>query len=637
MLALTGSFNSLDWAVVAGVLLVTTVLGWIAGRRGSIRDYFLGGRTLPWWAVSASIVATEISALTLVSVPFLVFQPGGNFTYLQIAIVGNVAARLLVAWLLVPAWFEREIYSPYDYVEARLGARARQVTSALFAFGSVLAQGARLYLTAVVLEVLLHDELAGLAAKTHLSSLAISILIIGAFAVLWTWIGGMASVVWTDLVLFFVFTAAAITALLCVVNQLDTGWARVLQVGVDAHKFDVLDFDRSPARAFTFWAALFAASFGGIGAYGMDQMMAQRVFCCGSVRDARKALVASSVSVLVTVLVAFLGVALFAWYERHPLEGDALLLYRENGDRILPLFVVEHAASPWKGLIVAGIFAAAISTLAGVLTALSQTGIANLYDPWSARRRRAAEGGARGTDAPPKERPAARAPSGPTSAAPAEEAHERRRVRAARVFVLLAGAVLCLGALAMKRIRGDFPSILDMGLAAAGLTQGALLASFFLAWLPRRPEGSGFLWSAPLSVAWVFALARHDAGAERVCWGFAIVCFVLWCLLRLRPAWRDPLARAGELRATGWLVAALALLPWANSVALVPVLRDRLAPPDWMLQPLAWPWYVPAGSTIAFVFGLLLARPVRGAHSTRAASSPAATPCNASRPASPSV
>lgn len=609
MLALAGSFTALDWGVVAGVLLATTIVGWIAGRRGSIREYFLGGRTLPWWAVSASIVATEISALTLVAVPAIVFGPGGNFTYLQIAIVGNVLARLFVAWWLVPAWFEREIYSPYDYVEARLGARARQATSALFAFGSVLAQGARLYLTAIVLEVLLHEELAGIAAKTHVSSLALSIGLIGVLAVLWTWIGGMASVVWTDLVLFFVFTAAAVAALVAVVSHLDTGFARLLQVGVDAHKFDFFDFSRSPARAYTFWAALLAASFGGIGAYGMDQMMAQRVFCCGSVRDARKALIASSVSVLVTVLVAFVGVALFAWYERHPLQGDALALYRDNPDRILPLFVVEHVASPWKGLIVAGIFAAAISTLAGVLTALSQTGIANLYDPWSARRGAAATG----------------------------ELHERRRVRAARGFVLIAGLVLCIGALAMKRIRGDFPSVLDLGLAAAGLTQGALLASFFLAWLPRRPEGSGFLWSAPLSVAWVYALARHDAGSVRVCWAFAAVCAVLWCLVRLRPAWADARLLAAESRATAWLFAALVLLPWANEVLLVPVLRDRVAPPDWMLQPLAWPWYVPVGSTIAFVFGLLLARPAHDLHPTRAATSPAPTPWNASRPSSPSA
>lgn len=609
MNTLGGSFAVLDWVVVAGVLLVTTIVGWIAGRRGSIREYFLGGKKLPWWAVSASIVSTEISALTLVSVPFLVFKPGGNCTYLQIAVIGNVLARLFVAWILVPAWFEREIYSPYEYVEARLGARARQVTSGLFVLGSVLAQGARLYLTALVLEVVLHDELAGIAVRTHLSSLALSIGIIGAFAVLWTWIGGMASVVWTDLVLFVVFTAATVAALFAVVGQLDTGWTRFAQVGIDAHKLDFFDFDRSPARAYSFWAALLASSWGGIGAYGMDQLMAQRVFCCGTVREARKAIVASSISVLVTVLVALVGVGLFAWYERHPLSGEALALYRENGDRILPLFVVEHVKSPWKGLIVAGIFAAAISTLAGVLTALAQTGIANLYDPF---RLRAAGSRAAG-----------------------DEDHERRRVRAARLFVLLAGIVLCGGALAMKRARGDYASVLDMGLAMAGLTQGALLASFFLAWLPRKPDGSGFAWSAPLSVAWVFALARHGPVEQRVCWAFAVLFALLWFGLRVLPEWRHPPARSALVRSTGWLLLALALLPWANARVLVPVLNDRLAPPDWTLQPLAWPWYVPAGSLIAFVFGFLLARPASSL-SARAATVVADPPCNAPRPSSPS-
>lgn len=603
--ALGGAFTLLDWSVVAGVLLVTTVIGWVVGRRGSIRDYFLGGKKLPWWAVSGSIVATEISALTLVSVPFLVFKPGGDCAYLQIAIVGNVLARCIVAWILVPAWFEREIYSPYDYVESRLGVRARQVTSALFALGSVLAQGARLYLTALVLEVVLHDELAGLAAGTHVSSLAISIGIIGLFAVFWTWIGGMSTVVWTDLLLFFVFLAAACTALFAVVGELDTGWQRFFQVGIDAHKFDVLDFDRSPAKAFSFWAALLASSWGGIGAYGMDQLMAQRVFCCGSVREARKALVVSSVSVLVTVLVALIGVGLFAWYERNPLTGEALSLYHENGDRILPLFVVEHVASPWKGLIVAGIFAAAISTLAGVLTALSQTAIANLYDPWSARR---------------------------ASSRPASEA---RRVLAARVFVLVAGLVLCLGALAMKRARGDYASILDMGLAMAGLTQGALLASFFLAWLPRRPDGSGFTWSAPLSVAWVFALARHGETEQLLCRIFAIGMAAAWILCRVRPLWRDVETRGSIAAQTGGLFLALLLLPWANANVLVPVPSSRFAPPDWTLQPLAWPWYVPVGSLIAFVYGLLLAR-TNLSDPARAAKGTAAPPCNASRPLSPS-
>lgn len=589
MLALAGSFTLTDWAVVAGVLFVTTCVGWIAGRRGSIREYFLAGRTLPWWAVSGSIIATEISALTLVAVPAIVFRPGGSFAYLQIAVIGNVIARLLVAWWLVPAWFEREIYSPYDYVEARLGARVRRMVSAVFALGNLLAQGVRLYLTALVLEVLLHDELAGIAARTHVSTLVLSIGIIGAFAVLWTWMGGMASVVWTDVVLFLVFTAAAAVALWSACRGLDSGFARLIQIGVDTHRFDVFDLDRNPAKAYTLWAGIIATSWGGIGAYGMDQMMAQRVFCCASVRDARKAIVASAASVLVTVLVAFVGVGLAAFYERHPLEGNALALYTENSERILPLFVVQNVPSPWKGLIVAGIFAAAISTLAGVLTALSQTALANFH---------------------------ARQSSNGKAEVILSAADERHRVRLARLWVLVAGLALCSCALVMKRAAGRFPSVLDLGLAMAGLTHGALLASFFLAWLPRRIDGSGFLWSAPLSILAVLALGWSGTTAVDACELGALVLLAAWILLRGWPARRDIERRVELLTQTGWLILGLVAIVWCARHPLFWSPLTRHAAPEHVLQSLAFPWYVPAGSLVAFLFGHLLSR--RRSHSTLA-------------------
>jgi len=578
--AAIGRLSALDWSLVALVLVTTMLVGWIAGRRGSVREFFLGGRKLPWWAVSASLAATEISALTMVSVPALVFAPGGDLTYLQIALFGNVLARGIVAWVLVPAWFEREIYSPYDYVEARLGVRARQMTSALFAGGAVLAQGARLYVTALVLEVLLRDQFAALVAGTPLSTLALSIGVLGAVSLVWTLAGGMAGVVWADLFLFAVFAAAALTALWFAVQGLDVGVERLWQVGVDARKFDFLDFDRSPARAYTFWAALFAASWGGVGAYGMDQLMAQRVFCCADLRAARKAILWSSLSVLVTAVVALVGVALYAWYERRPLQGEALELYSANADRILPIFVLQAVPSPWKGLIVAGIFAAAISTLAGVFTALSHTALANLYDPWR---------DAQHPDA------------------------ERRRLRAARTFVLGAGLALCASALLMKRLRDGYPSVLDLGLAMAGFTQGALLASFFLAWLARRPDGSGFLWSAPLSVLWVFGLSQHGPHTARACWLAGALLFLLWLACRVRPNWSDARRRLGLAGQTLALAAALVGVAWANQHALFLAPTSAHAAPEYALQPLQFPWYVPVGSVIAYVFGQLLARPVPAA------------------------
>jgi hypothetical protein len=184
----------------------------------------------------------------------------------------------------------------------------------------------------------------------------------------------------------------------------------------------------------------------------------------------------------------------------------------------------------------------------------------------------------------------------------------------------------------MKRARGDFDSILDMGLAMAGFTQGALLAAFFLAWLPRRPDGSGFLWSAPLSVAWVFALARHGEWVPAACRSFAVGLLVLWFVARVRPVWSAPELRFAVVLQTGWLALGLVGMLWANEHGFFEVRKSRLAPPEWTLQPLAWPWYVPAGSLIAFVFGLLLARPGRSSATGARADVAVESPCSASRP-----
>lgn len=591
--ALGGGFTIVDWAVVFGVLALTTLVGALTGKRASIREFFLGGRRLPWWAVSLSIVATEISALTLVSVPYVVFKPGGNFAYLQITVIGSVLARLIVAWWLVPTWYEREIYSPYDYMGNALGPGVRAMASGLFALGGVLAQGARVFVTAVVLQVILHDELEELSARTHVPSLALAVMAIGAFAILWTYIGGIASVVWTDVILFVSFTTAAAIALWCAAHSLDKGWERLWQVGVDSHKLDFFDFDTSPAKAYTFWAAAIASSWGGIGAYGLDQMMAQRIFCCRSVRDARLAIVASSIAVLVTVLVAMIGVGLFAYYERHPLSGEALALYQANGDRILPIFVREVVPPGFKGVILAGIFAAAISTLTGILAALSQTTLSTIWLPLRARARRLGRG-------------------------VAADQEEKRSVRASRAFVLFWGASLCAMAVAMEKLFMRYGSILDLGLSMAGYTQGALIAGFLLAFLKVRVDGSGFLWSAPLSVLGVFAIAWHGDRSRPVCLYAAAIFFAAWILLRAIPGFLRRGEGGGLFARTVLLAAGLALIVWINRNGEVLVATSAHADPDYALQPLAFPWYVPAGSVIAFVFGYLLARPImlRGSTST---------------------
>lgn len=557
-----GRFGALDWAIVLGALLVVTALGHVlSGRQATIRDFFLGGRRLPWYAVAASIVATEISAVTLVGLPSVVFREGGNLTYLQIGLFGSLVARALIAIFLVPAYYEREIYSPYDYMGERLGGRVRGLTTALFALGGVLAQSARVYLIAVVLEVILAEELSWIEGATGLPPLVTAVGAITVVAVLWTWMGGIATVVWTDAFLFALFLSAVAIALWTVVRGVDGGAREVLEVGSAAGKLRLFDLDTDPKKAYTIWAALFAQSWAGVGAYGVDQLMAQRLFCCRGVREARLAILASYGGMLVTVLVGLTGVALYAWYREHPLAGEALALYTEKPDRIFPIFVLQAVPAGLKGLILAGAFAAAISSLDSILAALAQTTLSAVWLP--ARERRGA------SDDP------------------------KRALFVSRLLVLGFGLLLGALAVAAEFAARHYGSVLDLALAMAGYTQGALLAGFALAFqrrAPRRDLASGFVWAAPLSMTAVLSVAWPQTWAFWVVVGSGGLAALLWCATRLR---REGPRALGGLEV---LIGVTALLAWNQARGTT----------------LAWPWFVPVGAVYTYVLSRVLARRTTG-------------------------
>jgi hypothetical protein len=194
------SFTTLDWGVLLGYLLLTTLVGHrLAGRQSNIRDFFLAGRSLPWQAVSGSIIATEISALTFIGVPGMVFAAEGDFTYLQWAI-GSVIARVIVGLVFVRVFYEREIYSPYDYMEHRLGRGARTMGTILFFLSAILGQSVRLLVTALILDVVID-----VPWWEGTQEFWVCIFIIALFAVVWTWMGGMTTVIWTDVIQFGIF------------------------------------------------------------------------------------------------------------------------------------------------------------------------------------------------------------------------------------------------------------------------------------------------------------------------------------------------------------------------------------------------------------------------------------------------
>lgn len=591
--ALLGSFSAqftwIDWSVVIGYFALTTWIGTaLAGRQSTMRDYFLGGRKLPWYAVSGSIIATETSALTFVIVPFIVFNTGieGNFKYLQLGLFGSILARLIVGYVFVPAYYEREIYSPYDYMGNRLGGNVRSMTTVLFALGGMLSQSARVYLTAEVLLVVLHDQLAWLSANIGMFPLVWAIILIAIVAIIWTLIGGIATVIWTDVLLFLLFFVGAIITLVTVASNLDGGFTEMFRVGWEARdatpvvgswgKFTFFDFSTSPTRVFTIWTAVIASTWGGIGPYGTDQLIVQRLFCCKGPREARWAIIGSTIGQFVTVTVAFVGVGLYAYYQAHPLSGEALRLFNEKGDRIFLIFVVEVVPVGLKGLIVAAIFAAAVSSLTSILAALSQTVMSAFYSPHRAAKLQRLGG----------------------EETPDVETEDRHGVRVGRLLVFGWGVVLSLMAYVAWRMSANYRSILDLGLALAGYVHGALLAGFFIAFLPLKVNGRGLMFSGPLSVMCVFAIVWHEPWAHTVCWVAAALLLAIWIRV-------NGIRAPGAARKTLILIGGLALMLWLTYYGFFEVVSAETG--NKTAATLSWPWYTPAGSLVAFIWGYLLA------------------------------
>ena len=368
------NFTIVDWSIVFGYLLLTTWVGHaMRGKQGTIKDFFLGGRSLPWPAVSGSIIA-----------------------------------RIIVAAFFVKIYFQREIYSPYDYMGIRLGNRVKVLATIFFTIGSILGQSVRVLVAAIPLKVV-----TGMNIEW-------CIIIIGIFAIGWTLMGGMRTVIWTDVMQFLLFVIGGVIALFWLINGISGGWTGMIETAQEFGRTRMVDprFGIGPELKFTLWVALFAVPFQNLGIFGVDQLMAQRMFCCKSAKDAGKAIIFSSIGQLVTVLMLLIGAALFvnyhqngftdqeistifdvsgekiqevreeAQYAKHPLTEERSQVpvpgsYEGKGKSgyIFPVWIVNALPVGLSGLILAGIFAAAISSLDSILAALSQTTLSLIYSP----------------------------------------------------------------------------------------------------------------------------------------------------------------------------------------------------------------------------------------------------------------
>lgn len=605
--SLSGHFTWIDWAVMLGYMALVSVLGVkLAGKQEDMEDFFRGGNKLPWYAVSGSMIATIISAVTFIGVPAAAYAATGNFTYLQFGIIAGLLSRLFVAFVLVPAYYEHEVYSPYDYMGQRLGGLARSVTTAMFSLMGLLAQAARVYLTAIILALILREEFGMLADHTGISPLIWSVAAVGIVAVAWTMLGGIATVIWTDVMLFLVFVGGAIVALAVIHTQYPGGLGEVIHLGWDAGKFKLWTlFDEGNtkyasawgevfARPYTLWAAVIAVTFGNIGAYGTDQLLAQRIFTCKNLRHAQIAVITSWAAELVVAVMLLVGVGLWAYYAKFPeaLAGEAAAAVKEKPDMIFPVFILTKVPVGLTGLLVAGIFAAAISSLTSILAALSQTSLSALVLPMMG--------------------------VNPDEPIPAER--NREVLRYSRLLIVLWGVALCVMAVVIdvyvrtEEAKGNEVLFLDLALGLASYVIGALLAAFLLAWLPMKRDAYGLAFSAPLSVFAVFASRFHEPWAQKLCWIVCGVFVAIWIIAALAAPSNK--ARQGvQLAKTGWLVLACGIvmgLTYYLKFGLVDPVTGAVQLDDngvAKFVSVSWPWYAPIGGTIAFVFGYLLGNP----------------------------
>ena len=425
--------RSFDLAVIVVYLLGITWFG-ARFRRGqkSLRDYFLGGRTAPWWAISLSIVSAETSTLTIVGTPALAY--GGNLGFLQI-VLGYLLARIVVSVLLLPQYFRGEMFTAYELMRRRFGERIRKLTASIFLLTRALAEGVRVAGVAMVVSVVLGTgEIA-------------SIVLIVLLTLFYTFEGGMTAVIWTDVVQMSLYVVGAAVSFCVILGQIHGGWGHVVAVAAAGHKLAIFDFRFSPTmefftRKYSFWAGLAGGCFLTTASHGTDQLMVQRLLSARDERQSRTALLASWVVIACQfTLFMLIGVALYVYYRDNHLAPPASL------DRIYPLFIWNSLPTGVAGLAVAAILAAAMANLSAALNSLATTTIVDFYR------------------------------------ARARNLSESRSLKLARIATVAWGAVLLPIAIRASQSR----SVLESGLSIASIPSGVLLGVFMLGVLTRKP------------------------------------------------------------------------------------------------------------------------------------------------------
>lgn len=428
-------FTAIDYIVLAVYLVGVALFGILrGGRQQSAQDYFLGKEKISWWLVCFSIVAAETSTLTFISIPGLAYLT--NVTFLQVTF-GYLIGRIVISYLFLPAYYKGEISTAYAFLERRFGLKTRRFASIVFLFTRIAADGVRLFATAIPLKLILDI------------SYPAAILILAGVAFLYTFAGGVRGVIWVDAIQMFIYLGGAMLAAIVLIGGAEGGFAALTHGAAAAGKFRMIDWGFGPdffQKPYTLFSGLLGGAFLSMASHGTDQLVVQRVLTTKSLEASRKALIGSGIIVIIQfALFLLVGLLLYGHYQGFSVAQLGLT----RSDEIFPRFIIEGLPPGVSGFIIAGLMAAALSTLAGSMSSMSSSVVLDLF----------------------------RTPSGPTVS-------QERELKLSRAVTAVAGMVLVGAAVFFMNTS---QTVVELALSIASFTYGGLLGTFLLGVLFERP------------------------------------------------------------------------------------------------------------------------------------------------------
>lgn len=459
--------QTLDLIIIFGYLIGITLFGVLySGKQETTQDYFVGDRSVPWWAIAASIVATETSTITFISVPGIAFAKNGNFEFLQL-VFGYMLGRVVISLIFIPMYFKGELFTVYQLLGDRFGEKVKMLASSLFVIMRNIADGIRLLLTAIVLAAVYTAFVPDANPNTIIVA---SIILLGVVMIIFTFYGGMEAVIWVEVVQLAIYIGGAIAAGWVILNGVEGGMTRVLEVGNQFNKFQFLDFSLNFTKTYTFWGGLIGGCFLTMSTHGTDQYLVQRYLCTNKPSSAATALLSSGAVVLGQFIgFLFIGVLLFAYY--HPFDaaeyaragvadsGVPATFPFTGGDKVFPDFITKHMPSGLSGLVVAAIFAAALSSS---LNSIAATAINDLYKPF------------------------------------AKDKSDKHLLKMASILTVIVGIVQIAVAIAVKDAG---QSALNQALGIAGLINGPILGVFLVGTFVKKANQTSALIGMLTSIA----------------------------------------------------------------------------------------------------------------------------------------